>query len=95
LVDGRNRLKACEIEGVEPVFDTREFQDEEQIKAFVRSKNERRDSTKGQKAMQIALLYPEPEKGGRGKKTKNDKENLGFSYPQRRRGDAGLCLPSA
>jgi hypothetical protein len=27
----------------------------------------------------VALLYPEPEKGGRGKKSKNDKETLGFS----------------
>jgi hypothetical protein len=60
LVDGRNRLKACEVAGVEPVFETREFKDEDEIKAFVNSKSERRDLTRGQQAMRVALLYPEP-----------------------------------
>jgi hypothetical protein len=32
--------------------------------------DERRDPTKGQKAMQLALLYPEPDKRGRGNKGK-------------------------
>jgi hypothetical protein len=30
---------------------------------------ERRDLKKGQKAMALAMLYPDPEKGGRGKKS--------------------------
>ena len=34
-------------------------------------------ATKG--AMALALINPEPEKGGRGDKTKNLKETLGFS----------------
>jgi hypothetical protein len=79
LVDGRNRVKACELAGVEPVYETREFKDDDEIKAFVNSKSERRDLTKGQKAMRVALLYPEPEVGGRGKKSKNSKETLGFT----------------
>ncbi len=48
--------------------------------AYVISKNiHRRNMTKGQRAMAVALIYPEPEKGGRGKKSGNSKENLGFS----------------
>lgn len=67
LVDGRNRLKACEIAKVEPLFETIEFKSDDDIVAFVRSRTERRNLTKGQRAMALALLYPEPEKGGRGK----------------------------
>jgi hypothetical protein len=39
------------------------------------------DLTKGQRAMQLAMLYPEPEKGGRGNKSKAIKsaETAGFS----------------
>lgn len=74
LIDGRNRLKACEVAGVTPVFDEREFKDEDEIRAFVKSKNERRNITKGQMAMGVALLYPEPEKGGRGKKSETVKK---------------------
>jgi hypothetical protein len=31
------------------------------------------------RAMATAMLYPEPEKGGRGKASKNTKATLGFS----------------
>ena len=79
LIDGRNRLRACEIAGVEPRFQTIEFNDDEAVKAFIADKSEHRNISKGQKAMQIALLWPQPEKGGRGKKSKNHKETLGFS----------------
>jgi hypothetical protein len=44
-----------------------QFDDDEAIKAFVADKSEHRNITKGQKAMRLALLHPEPEKGGRGK----------------------------
>jgi hypothetical protein len=38
---------------------------------FIVSANlERRNLTKGQRAMAMAMIYPEPEKGGRGKKRK-------------------------
>jgi hypothetical protein len=69
VVDGRNRLKACGIAGIEPHFEVREFKDEGELIAFVKSRSERRDLSKGQRAMGLALLYPEPEKGGRGKKS--------------------------
>jgi len=77
LVDGRNRARACGIAGVKPSFETREFSDEDAIRAFVRSRSERRYISRAQRAMGHALLYPEPEKGGRGKK--NVLATQGFS----------------
>ena len=58
LVDGRNRLKACEIAGVEPRFDEIEFKDEDDLRAFVSDRSERRSITAGQKAMGFAMLIP-------------------------------------
>jgi hypothetical protein len=51
------------------------------MRAFVKSRSERRDLSKGQRAMGLAFLYPDPEKGGRGKKTQatNSVETMGFS----------------
>jgi hypothetical protein len=67
LVDGRNRLRACALAEVEPRFEVKQFEDDDAVKAFVELKSERRDLTKGERAMQIAWLYPK-EKGGRGHK---------------------------
>lgn len=78
LVDGRNRLRACEIAKVEPRFEVQQFDDDNAVKAFVADKCEHRNISKGQKAMLLALLYPEPEKGGRGNKGKAS-ETAGFS----------------
>jgi ParB-like nuclease domain len=78
IVDGRNRARACGIAKAVPKFETREFENEEAIRAFVKSRSERRDITKGQRAMGHALLYPDPERGGRGKKGKVT-ETVGFS----------------
>lgn len=76
IVDGRNRLAACEIAGVEPRFEKLNGEDP---KAFIVSANlARRDLTKGQKAMAMAFHYPEAEKGGRGKKGKSE-ETSGFT----------------
>jgi hypothetical protein len=58
---------ACEIAGIEPRFETIKFETDDEARAFVKSRSERRDLTKGEKAMALAMLYPEPEKGGRGK----------------------------
>jgi ParB-like chromosome segregation protein Spo0J len=66
IVDGRNRAKACGIAGVVPTFETRNFKDEAAIRAFVKSRSERRDISKGQRAMGHALLFPDPEKGKKG-----------------------------
>jgi hypothetical protein len=66
LVDGRNRDAACARVGVEPRYQVLNGED---VAAFIVSLNiERRDLTKGQKAIGLAMIYPEPGKGGRGNK---------------------------
>jgi hypothetical protein len=77
LLDGRNRDKACQIAGIEPTV--RMFEGDDP-RAFILSMNlKRRHMSAGQQAMAHAMIYPEPEKGGRGKKSKNSTETLGFS----------------
>jgi hypothetical protein len=62
VLDGRNRWRACEVAGVEP--ETVEFTGtEEEARAFVNSKETRRHSTKGQRAMGVAKRYPEGQQG--------------------------------
>lgn len=63
LVDGRNRLEACRRAKVDPHFEVHEFPDDDAVRAFVKSRSERRDLSKGEKAMGYALLYPEPKRG--------------------------------
>jgi len=75
LVDGRNRMKACEIAGVEPTY---RYLNGEDLDAFVLSQNvARRHMTKSQRAMATAMVYPEAPKGGRGKRNVSVTE--GFS----------------
>jgi len=63
LVDGRNRLAACKLAGVEPRVE--ELAGDPV--AYIYSANvARRNMSKGQRAMAIAKLYPE---GHQGKKT--------------------------
>jgi hypothetical protein len=68
LIDGRNHARACEIAGVEPstmVFDG------DDPRAFILAMNiKRRHMTKGQQVMAVAMMYPEPEKGGKGKRSR-------------------------
>jgi hypothetical protein len=67
LIDGRNRLRACELAQVEPRFERLNGQDPT---AFIISVNlARRNLSKGQQAMALAFIYPEPEKAYRGKKS--------------------------
>jgi hypothetical protein len=63
LVDGRNRLRACEVAGVKPRYETIEFENDDEVRAFVKSRSARRDLSKGERAAALALLYP----GGQGK----------------------------
>jgi len=78
LIDGRNRRAACEIAGVKPT--SRELNGEDPT-AFVISANiHRRHMTVGQRAMAVAIIYPDPEKGGRGQKATVSVE---FISPQR------------
>ena len=64
---------------VDPIF--RKL-DGEDPRAFIASANlKRRNLSKGQQAMALAMMYPEPEKGGRGKKSeaKTSQKLGGFS----------------
>lgn len=64
LIDGRNRLKACEMAGVEPTFETYDGD----VASFIADVNlARRNLSKGQSAMVFALLFPEAGEQGRGK----------------------------
>lgn len=52
IIDGRNRLKACEIAGIEPKFQERSFADELDILHYIISANiQRRHLTDSQRAM--------------------------------------------
>lgn len=65
LLDGRNRLAACAIAGIQPRV---EFFDGEDPRKLIISRNiQTREMTASQKAMLLAMEYPDPEKGGRGK----------------------------
>jgi hypothetical protein len=67
LIDGRNRLEACERAGVVPRY-TMLDADVDPAAYIVSANLKRRNLKKGQQAMALALIYPESEKGGRGKK---------------------------
>jgi ParB-like nuclease domain len=75
IVDGRNRERACEIAGVPREYEEIEFANEDELRAFVADRNERRNITAGQKAMAHAILFPR-EKGGRGKKLSGKDDSL-------------------
>ncbi len=68
LIDGRNRLAACKLVGIIPTYRIVEA-DADKFKSLVWSWNgPRRHLSSSQKAMAYAMMYPEGEKGGRGKK---------------------------
>jgi hypothetical protein len=68
LLDGRNRDRACQIAGIEPTTVLFEGDDP---RAFIIGNNiNRRHLTKGQQAMAVAMVYPVPEKGGKGKRSR-------------------------
>jgi hypothetical protein len=61
LVDGRNRRKACRRAGVVPDYALLDGQDPV---AYILSANvHRRNLTKGQRAIVMARIYPEPKRG--------------------------------
>jgi hypothetical protein len=79
LIDGRNRLAACKLAGVEPRFENLNGHDP---LAYIADANlKRRNLTKGQQAMALAMIYPETGERGRGKKSQALKsaETAGFS----------------
>jgi len=57
IVDGRNRFKACELAGIDPIFEEREFADDAAVRDYVRKTHfNRRDLSPSQKAM-FALRF--------------------------------------
>jgi ParB-like chromosome segregation protein Spo0J len=87
LIDGRNRLRACELAGVEPFFTELNGRD---AAAFIVSANlNRRNLTKGQQAMALAMIYPDTEKGGRGIKGKAE---VSSDFSQKRLAQARAVL---
>src|SRR3954454_16949548 len=87
LIDGRNRLEACYRAGVEPQFRRLNGEDH---RAFIASANlSRRHMSKSQKAMTLAMLYPEAGKRGRGNKGKAEETS---DFSQRRLSQARAVL---
>ena len=77
VIDGRNRARACEIAGIEPT--TVPFDGDDPRAYIIAANISRRHLTKGQQAMAVAMIYPVPEKGGRGKKKTMDETSTLFS----------------
>ena len=77
LIDGRNRLRACELAGVEPTFMTL-AEDCDPIPYILSCNISRRHMSKGQRAMATAMVYPEA-KMGRGSTDAKVANNLGLS----------------
>lgn len=68
LIDGRNRRAACKIAEVKPT--TKRLNGEDPT-AYVLSANiHRRHMTKGQRAIAVAMIYPDSEQGKRGTSVK-------------------------
>jgi hypothetical protein len=78
LIDGRNRARACEIAGIEPA--TVVFEGDDPRAYIIASNIARRHMSKGQQAMAVAMVYPEPEKTTHGKMSKT---KLLCNYPGR------------
>jgi len=64
IIDGRNRLAACESANVEPVFE--EFSGEDVESYILSANNNRRNLNKGQRAMCVAMMFPEKRQGKKG-----------------------------
>jgi hypothetical protein len=90
IVDGRNRLAACRMAKVKPKFEKLNGRDP---RDYIISANlARRNLTKGQQAMVVAMLYPEPEKGGRGKKSEARNRPETGQFSKQRLSDARTIL---
>jgi hypothetical protein len=71
LIDGRNRLAACGLAGVEPRYERLVDQDPE---AFIVSVNlARRNMSKGQQAMALAMILSGGGGGRSGQECRNQK----------------------
>jgi hypothetical protein len=66
LIDGRNRLRACEIAGVQPI--TQVLDGIDPVDWIISKNVNRRHQSKGARAIAVAKIFPDPEKQGRGRK---------------------------
>src|SRR5262249_10496295 len=66
LIDGRNRREACKR--IEVVPATVELNGQDPVAYILSCNIRRRHMAKGQQAMAVAFLYPDPQKRGRGNK---------------------------
>jgi hypothetical protein len=82
LIDGRNRLAACKIAQVEPRFE--QLNGHDPLAYIVSANLARRNLTKGQQAMALAMMYPNPEKGGRGKNVEARKAQVSWGFSAER-----------
>ena len=76
LIDGRNRLAACSVAGIEPRWTEADISTDNQARAYILSENDsRRHMNSGQRAMARAMIT-KPEKGGRGNKLSHNCDGL-------------------
>lgn len=77
LIDGRNRARACEIARIEPT--TVLFEGDDPRAYIIASNIARRHMSKGQQAMVVAMMYPEPAKTKRKGSGSLEPKELGIS----------------
>ncbi len=73
----------------------RESNGEDPTKYVLSANIHRRNMTKGQRAMAVAKIYPEPEKGGRGKKSKTTNLIVSGGFSRQRLDHARTVLQCA
>lgn len=78
LIDGRNRREACQRAGVEPRVE--ELNGTDPVAYILATNVNRRHLTKGQRAMAVAKLYPEPERLKRAGSSKNEDLKIAPAY---------------
>lgn len=78
LIDGRNRREACLRADVEPRFE--ELNGTDPVAYILATNVNRRHLTKGQRAMAVAKLYPEPERLKRKGSSKNEDQIVASAY---------------
>lgn len=77
LIDGRNRREACRRVGIRPAVE--ELNGTDPVAYILSANINRRHLSKGQRAMAVAKLYPEPRQGKR-TSSKNDDVRVAPSY---------------
>lgn len=70
LIDGRNRREACRRAAVTPHL--KELNGTDPVAFIISSNINRRHMTKGQRAMAVAMIYPDTHQGRRSTSTETD-----------------------